>query len=351
MYNSFEHLGLVRVLRLLQSHREEYLSGRDISDVLGISRVTVWKRIKKIREMGYTVEAKQKLGYMLISDSPKPLPWEIVDGLDTSVIGKRAYYADSVDSTQKVAMGLASDPANDGAVVLASRQTGGVGRRGSKWSSPEGGVWMSVILHPEFDISVATLFPIAVSVSLAQTIEKMYGISPELKWPNDLTIGGRKVAGVLVDASLESNRIKSMVAGIGVNLDVDTRRIEDENKASPGFYGAASLHPAGGTDSIALVRMFITDLEEAYLDLLAGRRRRIVSEWTKRSSTIGKTVMVETAGRRVAGRALRIDEDGALVVSSRGRDVRVISGQAVHQPGIIRSRAGQSGTTASSGWP
>ena len=104
MYNSFENPGLVKVLTFLKSHNTEYLSGQDLSDVLKISRVAVWKHIKKIQELGYTVKTKEKLGYKLTSNSDVLFPWEITSKLKTRVIGQQAYYFDSIDSTQNQAL-------------------------------------------------------------------------------------------------------------------------------------------------------------------------------------------------------------------------------------------------------
>ena len=181
IYNSFDNPGLVKVLTFLQTHNTEYLSGQDLSDVLRISRVAVWKHIKKIQELGYNVESKQKLGYKLISNSELLLPWEITSNLKTKVIGKQAYYFDSIDSTQNQALKMAQDVANDGTVIVAAKQTGGKGRDGRKWISPKGGIWISIILHPKFDISITTLFPIASSLALSLAIEEIFSIKPELK--------------------------------------------------------------------------------------------------------------------------------------------------------------------------
>ena len=131
----------------MKSHDTEYLSGQDLSDVLRISRVAVWKHIKKIKELGYTIESKQKLGYRLADKTDLLLPWEITAGLKTKKIGKKAYYFDTVDSTQTQAVKMATDSKNSGAIVIAKTQTSGKGRINRKWSSPEGGVWISIILH------------------------------------------------------------------------------------------------------------------------------------------------------------------------------------------------------------
>ncbi|WP_299290711.1 biotin--[acetyl-CoA-carboxylase] ligase [Nitrosopumilus sp.] len=331
IYNSFDNPGLVKVLTFLQTHNTEYLSGQDLSDVLHISRVAVWKHIKKIQELGYTVESKQKLGYKLTSNSELLLPWEITSELKTKIIGQRAFYFDSTDSTQNQALIMAEDSENDGAIIIADSQTGGKGRSGRKWVSPKGGIWMSIILQPKFDISITTLFPIASSLALSYAIEKVFKKTPELKWPNDLTIKGKKVAGMLVDVSLESNRIENLVLGVGINFDVDVKQIERNLKNTPNFYGVATLRDLNKkTKPIQLVQQFLQELEKIYNLLNEKNTKKIISEWTKRSSTIGKEVEINTINGKVKGKAQRIDEDGALVVSSKNGNSRIIAGDVIH---------------------
>ena len=190
---------------------------------------------------------------------------------------------------------------------------------------------MSIILQPEFDISITTLFPIASSLALSKAIEKVFKKTPELKWPNDLTIKGKKIAGMLVDASLESNRIENLVLGVGINFDVDVKQIERDLKDTPNFYGAATLRDfSKKAKPIQLVRQFLQELEKIYDLLDEQNTKKIISEWTKRSSTIGKKVEIDTTNGKVNGVAQGIDEDGALVVSNKGGSSRVIAGDAVH---------------------
>ena len=166
-YTSFDNVGLVKVLTFFQTHDSEYLSGQDLSDVLKISRVAVWKHIKKIQTLGYKIESKQKLGYRLVNSTEKLLPWEITKDLKTKNIGKRVYYFEEIDSTQSFAEQIALDKKEDGTIIIAERQTTGRGRLDRKWTSPKGGIWFSLIIHPKFDISSSTLVPIAVGVALA----------------------------------------------------------------------------------------------------------------------------------------------------------------------------------------
>ena len=331
IYSSFNNPGLVKVLYFLKSHNTEYLSGQDLSDVLKISRVAVWKHIKKIQELGYEIETKQKLGYRLKTDSDKLLPWEITEGLKTKFIGKQAYYFETIDSTQNQALSMAFDKDNNGVVIIAEKQTSGKGRTGRRWESPKGGIWLSVILHPKFDISVATLFPLAASLALSNAIEKTFEIKPELKWPNDITVKGKKVAGILVDVSLESNKIEELVLGVGVNFDVDTENIEKSLKGTPNFYGAGSLlHQDEKKRPVELVHAFLTELEKIYTMLSSGEIKKIIEDWTKKSSTIGKNIELNTENEKISGKALRIDDDGALVVSKNNKTKRVIAGDIIH---------------------
>ena len=331
IFNSFDNPGLVKVLKFLQTHNTEYLSGQDLSDVLRISRVAIWKHIKKIQELGYVVESKQKLGYKLISNSNLLLPWEITNGLKTKTIGQQAYYFDSLESTQNQALKMADNPTNNGSVIIAEKQTGGKGRSGRKWVSPKGGIWLSLILYPKFDISITTLFPIASSLALSKSIEQVFKISPELKWPNDLTIKSKKIAGMLVDVSLESNKIEKLVLGVGINFDVDVKNIEKKLKNTPNFYGVASLGDyKKDVKAPYFVQVFFIELEKIYESLNKRDIKKIILEWTKRSSTIGKEVEIDTVNGKVRGKAVKIDDDGALVVNSNNKIIKIIAGDVIH---------------------
>lgn len=331
IYSSDDNLVVVKVLSFLKSHNTEYLSGQDLSDVLKISRVAVWKHIKKIRELGYKIESKQKLGYRLESNTELLLPWEIISGLKTKVFGKHAYYFESIDSTQNQAMKMATNPANNGTILIAEKQTDGKGRMGRKWISPKGGIWFSIILRPQFDISVITLFPMASALALSNAIEKTLNIKSELKWPNDITLKGKKIAGMLVDASIESNKIENIVLGVGINFNVDVRQIEKMLKDTPNFYGVSSLSDQNKRiKPVLLVQTFLNELEKICDFLNSKDTKKIIKDWTKKSSTIGQIVELNTKEGRIKGKAIKIDEDGALVISENKKNIRVIEGDITH---------------------
>ena len=325
MITSFDNYSFVKILSFLKAHRSEFLSGQDMSDILKISRVAVWKDIKKIRSLGYKIESKQNIGYRLIDSSKLPLPWEIKEDLNTKFLGNRIYYFNTIDTTQNFAMKIASKKNEDGSIFISKKQTGGRGRMKRKWRSPVGGIWMSVIIHPEFDATYTTLIPIATSLALCIAIEKTLKINTKLKWPNDITLNGKKVAGVLTDASIISNHIESMVLGIGINFKINPNELENSIKKTPNFYGVSTLVKKNES-MVPLIKQFLYELEKVLQLINSGQIKKIRNGWTKRSSTIGKNISIITNNGRINGKAVKIDNDGGLVISNRKKTNRVLVG-------------------------
>ena len=329
IYNSFDNVSLIKILSLLKSHKSEYISGQDLSDVLKISRVAVWKHIEKIRSLGYKIESKQQSGYKLIGMSDLLLPWEITENLKTKFIGKRVYYFDSIDSTQNFALKIASKDNENGTVIISKKQTGGKGRMKRKWFSPVGGIWMSIVIHPDFDISSTTLVPIATSLALCKAIEKTTKTKPELKWPNDITMKGKKVAGILVDTSIQSNKIESLVLGIGINFKIKQEKLKKIIVNSPNYYGATTLVKKNES-ALHLVQQFLYELEVIFQWINSGLTKKIIYEWTKRSSTIGKNISIINDKKIVTGKATKIDNDGALIISKNKQATRILIGDVTY---------------------
>ena len=329
MLTSFDDFSFLKILSFLKAHESEFLSGQDMSDILKISRVAVWKDIKKIRMLGYKIESKQNLGYRLVDSSELLLPWEITQNLNTKFLGKRVYYFDSTDSTQNFAMEIASNDKENGTVIISKKQTVGRGRMKRKWKSPTGGIWMSIIIHPKFDVSYTTLVPIATSLALCMAIEKILKIKPELKWPNDVTLKGKKVAGVLVDTSIISNEIENVVLGIGINFKIKPHELASTIKKTPNFYGVATLVKKN-EKALPLVQQFLYELENVFQLINSRRIKKIKSEWTKRSSTIGRNVSIITGEGNINGKAVKIDSDGALIISKGKKAEKILVGDITY---------------------
>ena len=291
MYTSFDNIGLLKILSFLKSHKSEYLSGQDLSDVLKISRVAVWKHIKKIRTLGYTIESKQKRGYRFMKTTKQLLPWEISAKLKTKYIGKRIYYLEETDSTQNFALQIAQNKKENGTIIIAQKQTGGKGRLNRKWISPKGGIWFSIILHPNFTIEESILLPIVTAIALSNAIQKSLKIKTNVKWPNDITLKRKKVAGIIIDASFQSNVIENIIIGVGINYKIKSK-----------------------------------ELEKKIDELSSGKKSKIIKEWTQNSETINKKVTVYTANGKVSGVAKKIDSDGSLQIKTKYGIERIFVG-------------------------
>ena len=329
-YTSFDNIGLVKVLSFFQTHGSEYLSGQDLSDVLKISRVAVWKHVKKIQSLGYNIESKQKLGYRLIDNTEKLLPWEITQNLKTEIIGKRVYYFEEIDSTQNFAQQIALDKKENGTIIIAEKQTAGRGRLERKWKSPKGGIWFSLIIHPEFDVSSSTLIPIAGAVALAKSIKLILDTEVSVKWPNDITLKGKKVAGMLVDASFQANNIDYLILGIGINFDIDSKKLEKRLSKSPNFYGVNSLRKKDNeTPPKLLLKEFLIQFEKILLQLNKGEKSKIVKEWMKRTDSTGRKITINTSDGRIVGISQGIDNDGALKLKTNKGLKKIFVGDVV----------------------
>jgi len=329
-YTSFDNVGLVKVLSFFQTHDSEYLSGQDLSDVLKISRVAVWKHIKKIKTLGYKIESKQKLGYRLVTNTEKLLPWEIIKNLKTDLIGKRVYYFEEIDSTQNFAQKIALDKKENGTIIIAEKQTSGRGRLDRKWTSPKGGVWFSLIIHPKFDVSNSTLVPIAGAVALSKSIKSILNIETSVKWPNDITLDGKKVAGMLVDASFQANNIEYLILGVGINFDIDVKKLEKRLMKSSNFYGVSSLRAENDvTPPKLLLNEFLLEFEKTLLQLTKGEKSKIVKEWTKRADNIGKKIVINTSNGKISGIAQGIDNDGAMKIKTTKEIKKIFVGDVV----------------------
>jgi BirA family biotin operon repressor/biotin-[acetyl-CoA-carboxylase] ligase len=270
------------------------------------------------------------LGYKLTDSTDLLLPWEITQNLDTKLLGKRAFYFDTIDSTQNFAAKIASNHNENGTIIISKHQTDGKGRLERKWESPTGGIWMSIITKPEFNISYITLVPIAASLALCIAIEKTLKIKPKLKWPNDILLKEKKVAGILLDTSVQSNKIENLVLGIGINFKINPHKLESSIKKTPNFYGVDTLVKKN-EKPVTLVKQFLHELENIFQLIDSGYTKKIIMEWTIRSSTIGKNISIITNEGKIIGKAMKLDSDGALIISKGQKNKRLLIGDVIHK--------------------
>jgi len=195
-----------------------FISGEELSNQLGISRTAIWKQIKELKKDGYQFEAVRKKGYRLLNLPDDLNLVGVKQNLQTKWLGHELVFYNKLESTQKTAHELARNGASNGTIILADEQTKGKGRLGRQWHSANGkGVWMSIILRPSFTFQQAPLITLLTSVVIAKTLQELYGIPIKIKWPNDIYLQEKKLAGILTEIHGEQDLLQYLIIGIGIN--------------------------------------------------------------------------------------------------------------------------------------
>jgi BirA family biotin operon repressor/biotin-[acetyl-CoA-carboxylase] ligase len=297
------------LLAVLKGNAGEYVSGEKLSRKLGVSRTAVWKHIGSLRDEGYAVESSPRLGYKLVSVPDFLLPAEISEGLHTAVLGKQIHYRAEIDSTNRLAKQLAIDGEPEGSVVLAEQQRTGRGRMGREWSSPTGGIWMSVILRPELAPYQVQAITLTAAVAAVEATYIATGVTPGIKWPNDLLLGKKKIAGILTEVSAEMERVNYLILGVGLNANIPGELFHGQLLGE-----ATSLLAETGISVVRTrwVRSFLEKLEYYYFLALQEGFAEVFDSWRRYSITLGQPVTVRIADRTVTGIATDIDNHGAL---------------------------------------
>jgi BirA family biotin operon repressor/biotin-[acetyl-CoA-carboxylase] ligase len=309
-------------LSLLRSEAN-YTSGQALAKAAGISRSAVWKQIKILRKSGYAIESRHGLGYRLVGQTNLPVPWELAKVLHTSFVGKHIVYRETIDSTQNLAISLASRSGSNGTVVIAEQQECGRGRQKRKWLSPKGGLWLSVVLKPSIPTVKITLLPLVAAVAVCDSIMTT-GIDARLKWPNDVMISGKKVAGILLDISAEADMVNYAVIGIGINANVDSSVISARLEGTK--ITSLSDELGRNTNRLDLTRYLLENLERYYVEMEEKGARTILQQWKKRSDMLGRKVAVVQNNKTILGVAADVNDDGSLLLQTDHGDINVVSG-------------------------
>ena len=240
-------------------------------------------------------------------------------------IGRDVRVFQETTSTNDVVDRLGRDGVPEGVVVFAESQTKGRGRLGRGWLSPQGkGLWFSVLLRPSFPPQSATKVTVLTAIGLFRAIRESTGLRCEIKWPNDLLIGGKKVCGVLTELSAELDKVKYIVLGIGVDVNLTTEDLPPELRTI-----ATSLRIESGRTipRSELAAAILKELNADYERVLDGRFEEVADEWEAHCTTIGNDVEITAGGRALRGRAESLDDDGALLLrTEHGLLERVMGG-------------------------
>jgi BirA family biotin operon repressor/biotin-[acetyl-CoA-carboxylase] ligase len=313
------------ILRLLRKHPSVFLSGEEISHRLKVTRTAVWKRVKHLRTLGYEIEALTRSGYRLIRSPDLLTPSEVKPILRTKWMGKKIHYFHTIDSTNSMAYQLALKGAREGEVVIAESQKKGRGRLGRHWFSPPSlNLYLSVILRPKIPPHQASLITLMAAVATADAIQKFSGLLPLIKWPNDILLRNRKVAGLLNEIHSEMDRIHFVILGIGVNLNMDEKMFSKEIRAV-----ATSLKKEMGQtiSRKAFLQSLLQELEEGYAIFLKEGGTAVLKAWRERAQIKGRKIKVTSFGETLVGIAVDVDSDGALILKTEdGSQKRIVAG-------------------------
>lgn len=303
------------IVEMLKRAGNDFVSGESIAGELQISRTAVWKHIQKLREHGYEILSRERRGYKLKDAPDLLLPSEIQIGLDTQIVGVEMHYEPSVDSTNRVAKALAYHGAADGTIVVAEEQTGGKGRLERKYFSPRGkGIWFSVILRPNFLPKDASKVTLMAAVAVAEAMTR-FNLKPEIKWPNDILFDGRKLVGILTEMTGEMGKIYYIVVGIGINVNICREDFPEELRDI-----AAGLCEMTGDElsRVQILRAVLEEFDKIYREVKANGFGEVFRLWRNHNVTLGKNIRVisTTDGSSFTGKAVDLNEDGALVVET-----------------------------------
>ncbi|UCG11629.1 MAG: biotin--[acetyl-CoA-carboxylase] ligase [Deltaproteobacteria bacterium] len=262
--------------------------------------------------------------------SKKPLlPDQIIAKLNTQWLGHTIHLFQQLQSTNLTAIRLAGQGAAEGTVVLAEYQTHGRGRRSRSWSSPPGiGIYCSIILRPKLSPAEGQLITLLTAVAVAKAVEVKVHPSPRIKWPNDILINNRKVAGILLESKAGSVEMEYAVVGVGINVNQTSDALADEYLSK-----ATSLLIETGqqVDRSALIGQLFVELENLYETLHRGEAATILQQWRRFSSTVGQHVRVSGKEGVTEGVALDVTKAGALLIrQGDGSLVVVHAGDVEH---------------------
>lgn len=317
-----------KILEFLIRNKKGYISGQEMSEKLGVSRNAVWKHIQNLKKEGFQIESIKHKGYKLIEleeHQKDCLNYGLVaPHLNTKFIGNKIYYYDSIDSTNTEAKNLAEKNADEGWLVIAEEQTRGKGRIGRTWQSPKKtGIWMSLVLRPNVEPREVPQLTQLAAAAIVKALTK-FDIEAKIKWPNDLIINGKKICGILTEMAGSIEQLNYIIIGMGINVNQILEDFDEELREK-----ASSIYIESGKkiNRQALVGEILNSIEFYYNEFLAHNHKAYLDVCREESILINKTVRVINNKKEKKGKALGIDDSGALLVEIDGKIEKIISGE------------------------
>lgn len=320
-----------RLLQLLMAHRDRPVSGQEISGELQVSRTAVWKQIEELRKNGYEIEAASRRGYRLVRFPDRVGTEEIMLHLTTERLGRSIIYNDTVTSTQEIVREQAEKGAGEGLIAVANEQVQGRGRLGRAWqSSPEQGIWMSLLLRPQVPPRYAPQLTLLSAVALAEALDLYLPEPTAIKWPNDIRIHKKKAAGILTEMQADMDEVQTVIVGMGINVNQDdggfTGELAEKAASIRQYAGVRQSRPQ-------IIASILKSYESWYNEYLTNGFGAVKDAWSAKTDTLGSFIQVETSRQTVEGTALRITDEGALQVQKTDGSIQTVhSGEILDDP-------------------
>ena len=313
-----------QVLSYLKQYKGSWISGESMSSKISVTRSAIWKQICKLREDGYVIQSSPKKGYLFQMAPDMLLPDEIRDGLKTEIFGKnQIVYFKETDSTNTRAKELASKGSPEGTLVISEKQTKGRGRKGRNWFSPsQAGIYTSLILRPRIPPNEAPKMTLLTAIAVAETLRSLTQLDANIKWPNDILINGKKIAGILTEISTEMDAIDYIVVGLGMNVNTPDFPEDIRKIATSVFIETGKYFPR-----VRLIREYLKWYEKYYKIFIKTGFDPIIKRWKELTNIIGRKIMVEMIDKKYIGEVEDINNDGILILKdNNGRYRRISSG-------------------------
>ncbi len=320
--------GLAVVLQTLKEAQEP-VSGQALAARLGVSRAAVWKRIHRLKTLGYVITGESRRGYRLLQTPDKLLPLEIGQGLRPRYLKGPIHHFPVAASTNDLAKELGARGAPEGTLVVAEGQTAGRGRLGRRWESPPGlGIYASVLLRPPLPPAEMPQLTLTTAVAAVRALRRATGLTLGVKWPNDLLLAGKKVGGILTEMDAEIDQIRFLVVGLGLNVNNAGFPADLKSTATSLALAAGRTFPR-----LPILKAWLEEFDALYGCFLNRQFAEILEEWKSYTVTLGQWVTVRQGGQEITGLAVEVAGDGALLLKTdAGPLVRVISGELAPAP-------------------
>jgi BirA family biotin operon repressor/biotin-[acetyl-CoA-carboxylase] ligase len=314
----------VPILAALFATPGHYVSGADLASQLNVSRSAIWKHIEQLQTIGYPIESQPHYGYRLTETPDVLCADEILARLNLgsprpSSIPWHPVVFKSTASTNDLVSREAQNGHPEGLAVIAEAQLSGRGRQGRVWESPpKGGLYASVLLRPDWALNQLTRLTILSGLAAAETVEQLTGKKPQIKWPNDIVLNGKKLGGILTEAQCDPDRIRAAIIGIGLNLNQTAR---DFSPAVRKIATSLRLETGQGWRRADAVLLLLRRLETHYRLPFA----KIRDAWSSRCLSLGQRLTLNTPQGVRQGQAVGLDENGALLLRQESGKVETIT--------------------------